>query len=475
MVALAIGSTLATVVVAWNLALIVSSIFIEGAVFEFIFQPLVYVLLAGLAKALFIWFQELLGARAASAVILELRLKLFVGVQKLGSQWLDQRSIAEVSTLSTSGLSALEPYFAKYLPQLVYTAIVTPIFIALIWSQDFASGITVLATIPLIPLFMVLIGWATRSVQQIQLDSLVALSQHFLEVLRGLTTLRVFGRAKAQVQTIEQVSEEYRVRTMKVLRVSFLSGFALELAASLSVALIAVSIGLRLVDGQIALFTGLFILILAPEAYLPLRQVGVQFHAASEGVTASVAVLDILDEAEAFIAPTVEPITKQYVIGALNVLVGPSGIGKSTKMRQLAKQQNVAWMPQSLGLVSGTVAENIHGPVSKIDEKAFQSATQMAALDDLQTDQQVGESASQVSGGQAQRIAIARTFYAALAERSRWLLLDEPISALDASRAQHVISSLKVFAEQGTTVVAITHQRQLIDAAQNVIEVQGAN
>ena len=188
-------STFVTVAIAYNLSLIVSSIFIGHADFSIVVSPLIYVALAGAAKALSIWLQELLGARAAGSVISELRAKLFAAVQKLGPAWLDQRSTAQVSTLATSGLSALEPYFAKYLPQLVYTAIVTPIFIVLIWSQDFASGLTVLLTIPLIPLFMVLIGWATRSVQQRQLDSLVALSQHFLEVLRGLTTLREIGRA----------------------------------------------------------------------------------------------------------------------------------------------------------------------------------------------------------------------------------------------------------------------------------------
>jgi ATP-binding cassette subfamily C protein CydD len=229
-----------------------------------------------------------------------------------------------------------------------------------------------------------------------------------------------------------------------------------------------------LVDGQIALFTGLFILILAPEAYLPLRQVGVQFHAAAEGVTASKAVLDILDEAAASKAKPAEADSTQYLAGALNVLVGPSGVGKSTMMRQLAKQSNVAWMPQSLGLVAGTVAENIHGPVDHVNDEHLQTAKKLAALDDIALDAQVGESASQVSGGQAQRIAISRTFYAALTNRSRWLLLDEPISALDADRAGLVIDSLKGFAADGVTVVAITHQQQLISAAAKVIEVQNA-
>jgi len=475
-VALALVSTATTVAIAFNLATVVSSIFIDRVEIDRILPNLFFVAIAGVVKASTIWLQEMAGARAAGLVISDLRSKLFAAVQRLGDAWLAQRSIAQINVLATSGLGALEPYFAKYLPQVIFTGVVTPIFLAIIWSQDLASGITVLLTIPLIPLFMILIGWATRSVQQKQLDSLVALSQHFLEVLRGLTTLRVFGRAQAQVKTIETVSDDYRVRTMKVLRISFLSGFALELAASLSVALIAVSIGLRLVDGQISLFTGLFILILAPEAYLPLRQVGVQFHAASEGVAASKDVLDILDESVAAepVAPNAAKTQlTRFRQKSLNVIIGPSGVGKSTAMRQLVDLPNSVWMPQATGLFNGSVAENIHGGVQSIDEVALAKACELAALDDLDLLASVGESASQISGGQAQRVALARTFYAAITKDTEYLLLDEPISALDHERSEKVIGSLQAFANQGMTVIAITHQQALISAASQIVEVQG--
>jgi ATP-binding cassette subfamily C protein CydD len=291
-VALATLGTVATIVIAWHISLIVTKVFVEHSDADALISSFLWVASAGAIKALVIWLQELASARSSNAVKVQLRTKLYDSIFKLGSIWLNKNSLAEVNVLATTGLNSLEPYFSKYLPQLVYAALVTPVFVMVIWATDAASGIALIATLPLIPIFMILIGWATQTVQRKQLDSLTKLTQHFLEVLRGLTALRVFGRAKAQVAIIGEVSEQYRVRTMKVLRITFLSGFALELIGSLSVALIAVSIGLRLVNGEISLLTGLFILLLAPEAYLPIRQVGAHFHAATEGVAASQKVLD---------------------------------------------------------------------------------------------------------------------------------------------------------------------------------------
>jgi ATP-binding cassette subfamily C protein CydD len=481
-VALAALGSSATVVIAWQLSWFVTQVFVEQAQLTSVVGSLIAVLIAGAIKAAIIWAQELLAQRAANAVKIELRSKFFDAVIKLGPAWLARKKMAEVNILATSGLDAIDPYFSKYLPQLVYTAIITPVFVLLIWLADPLSGVVLLVTLPLIPLFMILIGWATNAVQQSQLDTLNRLSSHFLEVLRGLTTLRVFRRAEPQIEIMKQVSEQHRASTMKVLRVSFLSGFALELAGSVSVALIAVSIGLRLVDGSMALFIGLYVLILAPEAYLPLRQVGAHFHAASEGLTASQGVLDIIDEAVAQDSSKAASATEKFNFspGKLTVITGPSGAGKSTIFRQLlsfhtdgdsleanAQRSRISWLPQSPGLFLGTVQENIVGP-DLLNEKALLRALSFAALDDLELDVSVGVAGASISGGQAQRVALARTFYRAITKGTAILLLDEPISALDEERAKIVIHSLKHFAAEGSTVVAISHQQTLIDSADQV-------
>lgn len=485
MVALATLGTVATIVFAWHISLIVTRVFVDHAELDVFFSSLLWVAGAGVIKALVIWLQELVSTRASNAVKVQLRNKLFDAIFKLGSVWLNKNSNAEINLLATTGLNSLEPYYSKYLPQLVYACLVTPVFVVVIWLSDAASGIALIATLPLIPIFMILIGWATQSVQRKQLDSLTMLAQHFLEVLRGLTTLRVFGRAKAQVAIIGDVSEQYRVRTMKVLRITFLSGFALELIASLSVALIAVSIGLRLVNGEISLLVGLFILLLAPEAYLPIRQVGAHFHAATEGLAASQKILDIIHQANISPGAFATAATYEFNRGQLTVITGPSGIGKSTIFKRklgLADSKgeidfsDAAWMPQQPGLFSGTVQENITGSTNEgsLDKNALAAAVRLAALDDLALSMPVGQDGSQISGGQAQRVSLARCFYRALVTGASYILLDEPVSALDEARTSTVLDSLKTFALQGRAVVAITHQPALIGAADFKIEITHA-
>ncbi len=474
----------ATVTIAWSTSFFISQVFIEHEPVNSLLFCFWWLAIGGLAKALVIWLQEFFATRAAAAVKLELRGKLFDAINKLGPGWLAERSVAEINLLATSGLDSLEPYFAKYLPQLIYTAMVTPIFVGIIWLSDFSSGVTLLVTLPLIPLFMILIGWATRSIQDKQLQALTLLSRHFLEVLRGLTTLKIFRRVDAQKETLSRVSKEHRVRTMKVLRVTFLSGFALELIASLAVALIAVSIGLRLLNGDLTLGVGLFVLLLAPEAYLPLRQVGAQFHASAEGVAASSGILDIIDEAQTGKEQQAKSTFGHHSFksAALNVVSGPSGIGKSSIFNNLLgfgvgkpvfELDDIAWMPQVSKLFAGTVAENIEGPNVPTDQKLLAEVMRLAALDDLVPTQLVGPSGTQVSGGQAQRICLARTFYRAKANHCLYLLLDEPISALDEARASQVIESIQSLVKDGVTVVAISHQDSLMNVAEHFIEVQG--
>lgn len=472
--------SLATSTIAWSIAYFVSQIFVAHATIGSVAFCLVLLAVGGFFRALVIWLQELLAIRASASVKQELREKLFGSISRLGPTWLAQHSLAELNLLATIGLDSIEPYFSRYLPQLVYTVLVTPVFIAIIWQTDPASGLSLLMTIPLIPIFMILIGWATKSVQHSQLASLKVLSQHFLEVLRGLTTLKIFGRVSAQESILRKVSAEHRERTMKVLRVSFLSGFALELISSLALALIAVSIGLRLLTGDLTLMVGLFVLLLAPEAFLPLRQVGVHFHASAEGVAAAEGILNVIDEAKKIVSANSMRDTPKPTPGLLTILSGPSGTGKSrifadwlgfSGVPAQIELANCAWMPQSSRLFSGSISENIVGSGVEADPKQLRRAMGLAALNELHPDHQVGTAGSLISGGQAQRVCLARAFYRVLINDCQYLLLDEPISALDDSRAATVIQSLREFANLGKTVVAISHQKSLLVAGDKVIEV----
>jgi len=420
------------------------------------------VLALGLGRAALIWLQEWLASMAGARAKVQLRERLMAAVTRLGAGAMAGRNTAEFTLLATTRLDALDAYFSRFLPQLVYTAIITPVLTLLIFINDVWSGIAVACTLPLIPLFMVFIGWSTGAAQRRQINALNLLWRHFGEVLRGLTTLRVFGRLPQQSAALRASSDESHRRTMKVLRISFLSGFALEVAASLSVALVAVSIGLRLIDGTLTLETGLFVLLLAPEAYLPLRMVGTNFHASNEGVMASKEVLDVIESAE-MPETGVEAIldTDEILEGVVTQLVGPSGSGKTQCLDALRDQlgaEQVSWLPQNVGLIRGSVLENIVGPGNTADEKALTRALELAALDDVSLNTAVTDSAVGLSGGQAQRVGLARAFYRCLTLKTEWLMLDEPLSALDTGRAATIVESAAWFAAQGHAVLVVSHQ-----------------
>jgi ATP-binding cassette subfamily C protein CydD len=371
---LAVAQTLSTIAFAWGIASTIGGAS-AGASLASLEPNLAWIVLAVAVKALLVWFGDTVAAGAAARVKAQLRASVMRGVVRLGPSWMATRSSAHISTIAGRGLEALDAYFGKYLPQLILTAVATPILVVVLCSTDLVTGITVLVTLPLIPVFMVLIGWATRAAQTQQWDQLTALSRGFVDLVEGLPTLKIFGRAARQETRIGQLTNEYRQRTMRVLRMSFLSGFVLEIIASLSVALVAVTIGVRLVEGSLGLTVGLFALLLTPEAYLPLRNVGAQFHAAAEGVAASDEVLEVIEAGElrssgisasgasangreSMVSLTGEhpatsmahvpaftvrgltvslgdrvvlgPLTAEFPGGMLTAVVGPSGAGKST-------------------------------------------------------------------------------------------------------------------------------------------------
>ncbi|WP_165314405.1 thiol reductant ABC exporter subunit CydD [Agromyces protaetiae] len=419
---------------------------------------------------------------------------------------------ARIATLLGPGLDALDEYFGRYLPQLVLTAIATPLLVAAAWWGDWLSGLTFVLVLPIIPVFMILIGLATQAVQRRQWDALETLSRGFLEVLGGLSTLLVFGRAKRQSARIAAVTDEYRVRTMRVLRVTFLSGFALELAASLSVALVAVSIGFRLVDGSLALAVGLFVLVLAPEIFLPLRNVGAAFHSAAGGVTASVDALDLVEAAARTgnVADVSEPtdsdgrglVVRDLVVrrddrvvvegldlavapGEVVAVVGPSGVGKSSLVAAILGFVDhegeisvggasgpglpaVAWAPQRSSLVAGTVASNVTMGDPDASPAILDRALALAGVD-VDPASVLGAGGEGVSGGQAQRIAVARAIHRLLARDLALLVVDEPSSALDHDREEALAHTFCELAGDGRAVLVVTHRPSLAAAADRVV------
>ena len=255
------------------------------------------------ARAAVSYGGEVAALRAAATVKSQLRRALTARSLRLGPVWLGGQRAGEITTLSTKGLDGLDSYFARYLPQLVLAVLVPVAVLARVAVADWISAVVIAVTLPLIPVFAVLVGWHTKTQTRRQWRLLATLGGHFLDVVEGLPTLKVFGRAKAQEEVIAKVTEDYRAATMSTLRVAFLSALVLELSAAVATALVAVEVGLRLLYGHLGYETALLVLLLTPEAFLPLRAVGAQFHASMEGVAAAGRVFEILDTAHTGRAP----------------------------------------------------------------------------------------------------------------------------------------------------------------------------
>ncbi len=216
-------------------------------------------------------------------------------IARLGPAGIDRERSGSLVVLATSGIDALDSYFARYLPQLFLAVIVPVTVVVVVLGADWISAVIIAVTVPLIPVFMALVGASTKARMERQARLLQRLAGHFLDVVAGLPTLKVFGRAKAQVAAVRDITDRYRTATMATLKVAFLSSLILELLATISVALVAVAVGLRLLGGHLSLATALFVLILAPEAYLPLRLLGTNYHASAEGMKAAEEVFEVLE------------------------------------------------------------------------------------------------------------------------------------------------------------------------------------
>lgn len=479
--------------------------------------PLMLLAAVAVGRGLVSWLTELAAHRASAAVKSELRGRLLERATALGPGWLSGQRTGSLVALATRGVDALDDYFSRYLPQLGLAVVVPVAVLARIVTEDWVSAAIIVGTLPLIPVFMMLIGWATQSRMDRQWRLLSRLSGHFLDVVAGLPTLKVFGRAKAQAESIRRITGEYRQATMRTLRIAFISSFALELLSTLSVALVAVTIGMRLVHGEMHLYDGLVILILAPEAYLPLRQVGAQYHAAAEGLAAAEEIFSVLETPVPRLgtaavpagALALEQVTVTYpgrsddavadvsfevAPGETVALVGPSGAGKSTLLNVLLGfvrptegrvriggadlteldleewRSRIAWVPQRPQLFAGTIADNVRLARPDADEAAVRRALGDAgALEfidalPLGADTVLGEDGAGLSAGQRQRLALARAF---LADRPV-LLLDEPTAALDGATEAEVVAAVRRLAA-GRTVLLVVHRPALLGVADRVV------
>ncbi|RLV01377.1 ABC transporter [Streptomyces griseocarneus] len=503
------------------IAEIVTGAFQHGRTTGDLAVPLALLAAVAVGRAAVAWLTELAAHRASAAVKSELRTRLLERATRLGPDRPAGRSTGELANLAVRGIDALDDYFARYLPQLGLAVVVPVAVLARIGTADWLSALVVVLTLPLIPLFMILIGWATQARMDRQWRLLSRLSGHFLDVVAGLPTLKVFGRAKAQARSIRAITSDYRRATLRTLRIAFLSSFALELLATISVALVAVGIGMRLVHGELDLWTGLMVLVLAPEAYLPLRQVGAQYHAAAEGLAAADEVFAVLETepAPAGTLPAPDARTATLTVDRLVVrhagraesslpetsfevrpgetvaLVGPSGAGKSTLLNALlgfarpaggrvlvggtdlsslspeSWRDQVAWVPQRPRLFAGTIAENVR--LARPDatdaqvREALDAAGALGFVSMLHqgTDTRIGEDGAGLSAGQRQRVALARAF---LADRPV-LLLDEPTANLDGETEAAVVAAVRRLAE-GRTVLLVVHRPALLSVADRVVD-----
>ncbi|MBA9005532.1 thiol reductant ABC exporter subunit CydD [Thermomonospora cellulosilytica] len=501
----------------------------EGAGADRLAVPLA--LFAGVLalRALLTRVHQAAAHHAAARLKRALRARVLRRTQELGPARLSGHRAGELTTALGRGLDALDPYLTGYLPQLFLAAAVPVAVLARLGAADPAAMLTILVTLPLIPIFGILIGLQTRAAAERQWGLLSRLGGHFLDVVAGLPTLRVFGRAEAQVRAIRESADAHRAAALGVMRVAFLSALVLELVATFSVALIAVPVGLRLLDGGLDLRTGMLVLLLAPEAYLPLRAVGTRFHEAVEGVAVSRQLFGVLDTAapapppgraappaappglrldrvtvryEDRDAPALDAVDLDVAPGERVALVGASGAGKSTVLAVLLGlaapaggtvalggpdggtaladldlerwRRGIGWLPQRAHLFAGTVADNIRLGVPDATDEQVRQAAREAMADGFITALPdgyrtvLGERGTGLSGGQRQRLALARVFLRCHTGEVSLLLLDEPGAHLDQESEAALLEGLRRLMD-GRTAIVVAHRPAVLGHVDRIV------
>jgi ATP-binding cassette subfamily C protein CydD len=525
-VALGILAAVATIAQMVALAKVVDRVFLEGAGLGEVGTPLSVLLVASVLRPGLLWAREVTAQRGAVRVKSELRERLFGHVLHLGPSYAKGERTGELATTTTEGVERLDAYLARYLPQTALCVFVPLLIAAYVFPRDPSSAILLLATAPVIPVLMVLVGGYAEEHMKRQWTALSRLGAGFLDAVQGLTTLKLFGRSEAASERVAAASEEFGARTMKVLRYAFLSGFVLEFMTAMAIALVAVTLGVRVVSGSMPFEEAFVILLLAPEFYKPLRELGVHRHAGMEGSAAADRIFEILDtEAPASGGsdsstpasggvtvefsgvgytypdgdrPALSGLTLTLPAGTRTALVGRSGSGKSTLVNLLLRfmdpgegeilangaritglpveawRENLALVPQRPHLFYGSVLENIRLARPEAGREEVERAAELAGAADFVGrlpegyETQIGERGARLSGGEAQRVAIARAFL----KDAPVLVMDEPTSSLDPESERLIREALERLS-RGRTVLVVAHRMNTVHGADRVAVLDG--
>ncbi len=512
---------------AWALSRILDRAFLHGDGLADVRALLAALCAFGLLRAAAAGGMDLACAGAAIRVKTALRNSLLDHLVALGPAYTQARRTGELAATIVEGVEAVDAYLRQYLPQVLLAAVVPLFLLAVIGPVDPLSALILAVTAPLLPLFMILIGRAAESLTRRQFGLLSVLSAHFLDVLQGLTTLKLLRRSRDQVEVIRRVGDNYRAATLQVLRVAFLTGFALETVATLSTAIVAVQVGLRLLSDRMGFQDAMFVLVLAPELYLPLRGLGSRFHAGAAGVAAAERIFQVLAAPQPP-APAASPaaatpslarppslriLNLHYAYdgsraalrgmsldipsGGTTAIVGPSGGGKSTLVSVLLRflepssgeitvdnhrlseipiedwRGRVAWVPQSPHVFPMTLAENLRLACPSATEADLRRALAHAELAELVErlpmgiDTPLGERGARLSVGEVQRLAIAR----ALLRRAAFVILDEPTAGLDPVLEARLLAATEALTRE-RTVLVVAHRLSTVHEADQIVVIQ---
>lgn len=518
-------TALAIVAQAALMAYVVSEAFIDGADLESLKGPLLVLLAVALLRAVLAGGFELSGRLGAQRVMARLRGELIEHLLIERPTRDEGERSGELASAAVQGVDSIETYFARYLPQVILAALVPPTILIVAAINDWQAALVLLLTAPLIPVFMILIGRSAEDATRARWQTLALLSAHFLDVVRGLPTLRAHGRADAQAETMDRVGEQLNDETMGTLRIAFTSALVLELLAMIGTGLVAAVVGVQLAAGSLGFQAGLTVLLLAPELYQPFRQVGVQYHAAADGLAAAERIFEVLDTPSSIDSPAdplpapspaattlrLEDIGVTYAgrgeqaLSDINLsiapgekiaLTGSSGSGKSTIAALLARlidptagavtcggidlrevapnewRSMITWVPQRPHVFALSLRDNVAlGARASIDDERVRGALAAVGLEDLEHSSAnglhtiLGEGGRQLSLGEQQRLGLARAWL----RRSPLIVLDEPTAYLDRSSAELAREAIAELAD-GRSLVLITHDERLAQLADRRIQ-----